>query len=119
MQIDVRSVGDVQILELQGRITFGRGPEQVKSAVRKAVDGGVLKVILDLRGVEFLDSTGIETLVWANSLLVKHGGLLKLLNVRPQIHHLLSITNLLTVLDVYAEEDQALASFSAPPADSG
>ena len=69
-------------------------------------------ILLNLGDVTYIDSSGIGELVSAFTAVRKEGGELKLLNLTQKIQDLLAITKLLTVFDVYENEDEALSSFA-------
>jgi len=113
MQIDERAVGDVTVLDLKGKITLGEGDELLKDKVNSLVNQGRKKIILNLAGVPYIDSAGLGEVVRTFTTVSRQGGSLKLLNLTKRITDLLSITKLLTVLETYESESDAVKSFSA------
>jgi len=113
MQITERSVGDVMVLDIEGKITLGEGDEQLKDKVNSLVNQGHLKMVLNLAEVPYLDSAGLGEVVRAYTTVSRKGGSLKLLNLTKRITDLLSITKLLTVFETFESEDEAVRSFSA------
>jgi anti-sigma B factor antagonist len=113
MQITERSVGDVMLLDIKGKITLGEGDEQLKDKVNSLVNQGQKKMILNLAGVPYLDSAGLGEVVRAYTTVSRQGGNLKLLNLTKRITDLLSITKLLTVFETFDSESDAVQSFSA------
>jgi anti-sigma B factor antagonist len=111
LSIKEREANGVTVLDLSGRITIGEGSVQLREAVRKLLDSGKKKILLNLAGITYVDSSGIGELVSCYTTTGNHGGQLKLLNLTKKIRDLLSITKLLTVFDSYDDEGQALASF--------
>jgi len=75
------------------------------------VAGGSQKILLNLGGVKYIDSSGIGELIANYTTIGRTGGQLKLLNLTEKVQDLLVITKLLTVFDVYDNEADALASF--------
>src|SRR5260370_2467572 len=112
LNIKERQEGDVTILDLSGKITIGEGSVQLREAVRKLLDEGRKKILLNLGDVAYVDSSGIGELVSSYTTTGNQGGHLKLLNLTKQIRDLLTITKLLTVLGTFDSEQEALASFS-------
>ncbi|HLA95577.1 MAG TPA: STAS domain-containing protein [Pyrinomonadaceae bacterium] len=110
--ISERQAGDVTILDLQGKVTIGEGSVALRGAIRRLLGEGKTKLLLNLGGVGYIDSSGIGELVSSFTAVNKEGGTLKLLNLTQKIQDLLAITKLLTVFDVYEDEATALASFS-------
>ena len=111
LNIRERQAGDVTILDLEGKITIGEGNVALRTAVRKLVSEGKKKVLLNLSGVSYMDSSGIGELVSSYTAISNSGGELKLLKLTQKIKDLLTITKLLTVFDVYEDEEEALASY--------
>lgn len=111
LKISERQAGDVTILDLEGKITIGEGSVALRTAVRRLLSEGKKKILLNLGGVSYIDSSGIGELVSSFTTVNKDGGSLKLLNLTQKVQDLLAITKLLTVFDVYEDENEALASF--------
>jgi anti-sigma B factor antagonist len=111
LNLKERQEGDVIILDLSGKITIGEGSVQLREAVRKLLDEGKKKVLLNLGDVAYVDSSGIGELVSSYTTTNNQGGQLKLLNLTKKIQDLLMITKLLTVFETYDNEQAALASF--------
>ena len=113
MQITERTVGDVMVLDVKGKITLGEGDEILKDKVNSLVNQGQRKIILNLADVPYLDSAGLGEVVRAYTTVSRQGGSLKLLNLTKRITDLLSITKLLTVFETFDTENEAVRSFSA------
>ena len=111
LNIRERQAGDVTILDLEGKITIGEGNVSLRSAVRHLAEEGRKKILLNLGGVSYMDSSGIGELVSSHTTITGKAGQLKLLNLQAKIKDLLAITKLLTVFDVYENESEALNSF--------
>ena|SRR2546430_4907877 len=111
LTINQRTVGDVSILDLSGKITIGAGNVQLRDAVRKLIESGHKKILLNLGDVSYVDSSGIGELVSSFTTTSNAGGHLKLLNLTKKIQDLLAITKLLTVFETFTSEDEALKSF--------
>ncbi len=111
LDVKERQAGDVTILDLSGEVRIGDASVALREAMRKLVDSGKTKVLLNLGGVKYMDSTGIGELIANYTTLSRKGGQLKLLNLTERIQNLLVITKLLTVFDAYDNEAEALKSF--------
>jgi anti-sigma B factor antagonist len=112
-ELDVRErqAGDVSILDMSGSVRIGDGAVALRDAVRKLTGEGKKKVLLNLGGVNYMDSSGVGELIANYTTLSRDGGQLKLLNLTDKIQNLLVITKLLTVFDTYDNEAEALSSF--------
>ena len=112
MQIEERTVGDVVVLDLKGRITLGEGDQLLKDKVNSLVNQGRKRIILNLAGVPYIDSAGLGEIVRTYTTVSRQGGQLKLVNLTKRITDLLMITKLLTVFETFDTEPEALKSFS-------
>lgn len=111
LDVKERQAGDVTILDLSGEVRMGDGSIALREAIRKLADGGKTKLLLNLAGVKYVDSSGIGELIANYTTVSRQGGQLKLLNLTDRIQNLLVITKLLTVFDSYEDEAEALKSF--------
>ena len=111
LDIKERQAGDVVVLDMNGKITIGEGSVALRSAIRRLLEEGKKKILLNLAGVGYIDSSGIGELVSSYTAINKEQGQLKLLNLTQKLQDLLAITKLLTVFDVYESESDALNSY--------
>ena len=115
MQLEERMVGDVAIVTVTGEITLKQSRNaMLHDKVRSLVQRGHKHVLVDLAGVSFVDSAGLGELVQTNSTMKNHGGALKLFSPTSRLRELLVLTRLTTVLGMYEDEAQALASVGTP-----
>jgi anti-sigma B factor antagonist len=113
MQIVERTVGDVMILDLKGKMTLGKGDELLKDKINSIVHQGKKKILLNLEDVPYIDSAGLGQVVRTYTTVSRQGGSLKLLNLTKRIQDLLAITKLLTVFETYESEAEAVKSFTS------
>jgi len=111
LNISERQAGDVTVLDLGGRITIGEGSVALRGAIKRLIEEGKKKILLNLGKVSYVDSSGIGELVSSFTTINREGGQLKLLNLSQKIQDLMTITKLHTVFDVYDDETGALNSF--------
>jgi anti-sigma B factor antagonist len=111
MKATNRTVDNVQIISLQGKITIGSGDTQLREVISAAVNSGTNNILLDLSGVTTIDSSGIGELVGSYTTVTNRGGKLKLLHLPAKLNELLHVTQLITVFEVYDNESEAVASF--------
>ena len=112
MKIDERSVGTVKVLDITGQIKFTQGDEMLKDKIHSVVHQGNTKILVNLAGVDYVDSAGLGELVGAYTTVKRAGGAMKLLNLTKKMHDLLSITKLLTVFEAFDNEQEAVKSFN-------
>src|SRR6266581_5746642 len=114
MHIGERTVGDVVIEDVSGKVTLGDGGDvMIKDKMRSLVQQGRKHVLINLGDVSYVDSAGLGEIVQAYATLKKNGGTLKLLNTTKRIKDLLAITKLLTVFECHDSEAAGLESFGA------
>lgn len=113
MEIDERAYGDVTVLTLKGKFTSGEGDQLLNDKLHSLTQRVRMKIVLDLAGVPYIDSTGLQETVRAYTRVWRSGGRLVLSRLTRRIQDLLSITKLLTVIEAYESIDEALASFGA------
>jgi anti-sigma B factor antagonist len=111
LDVKERQAGDVTILDMTGEVRIGEGSISLRDSIRNLADQGKKKVLLNLAGVKYMDSTGVGELIANYTTITRGGGQLKLLNLTDRIQNLLVITKLLTVFDAYENEAEALKSF--------
>ena len=111
LDLKERQAGDVTILDLNGEVRIGDSSVALRDSIRNLADQGKKKVLLNLGGVKYIDSSGIGELIANYTTVKRGGGQLKLLNLTDRVQNLLVITKLLTVFDVYESEAEALNSF--------
>ena len=112
LEVKERQAGDVTILDMKGAVRIGEGSIELRDAIRRLAGEGKKKVLLNLAGVNYVDSSGIGELIANYTTISRQGGQLKLLNLTDRIQNLLVITKLLTVFDAYDNEAEALKSFA-------
>ena len=111
LNISERQVDDVTILDFDGDIIFGQGNVTLRIAIRRLLNKGNKKILLNFSGVKYADSSGIGELASAFIAADREGGQLKLLNLTEKIQYLLEITKLSRVFDIYKNEADAIDSF--------
>jgi anti-sigma B factor antagonist len=112
LNISERQAGDVLVLDLNGDVTFGEGNAALRNAIRRIIDSDKTKILLNFENVCYFDSSGIGELVSGFIAINRVSGQLKLLNLSPRHKEVLSITKLLTVFEIFDNEEKALSSFN-------
>jgi anti-sigma B factor antagonist len=107
-------VADITVLRLSGRLELDEGDLTLRDYVNKLIADERVKIILDLKDVTRIDSAGIGMLVSKYLSARKNGGTIKLLHLTQHSDHLLDITRLVSIFEIFDDEDAALRSFSAP-----
>src|SRR6202795_1100113 len=90
-----REIGGVTVLDLDGRITFGEGGPALRDAIREKLSNGKSKILINLAGTNYMDSSGLGELVSGYRAVKGQGGELKLLNLSkkiPELGHIAHFT---------------------------
>ena len=111
MEIHQREREGIGILDLKGRLVVGQPAGEIREAVLNVQKGGQTRVILNLQGVDYIDSTGLGSLVICFTSLQKAGGALKLVNLNKRNLELLVLTKLSTIFEIFNDEGDAVNSF--------
>jgi anti-sigma B factor antagonist len=111
MKSQIRDVGGVRVMDLDGKITIGSGDVQLRQLVDESLSSGKSNILLNLKGVSHIDSSGIGEMVGCYTTVTRRGGAMKLANLPAKINDILQVTQLITVFDVFENEAEALASF--------
>jgi anti-sigma B factor antagonist len=108
LNIKEREAGDAAILDLDGNIIMGSGSTQLRETIRRLIQEGKEKIILNLAGVKYIDSSGVGELVSSSVALNRAGGQLKLLNLPEKVEEVMALSSLLSIFEVYEDESKAL-----------
>ena len=112
----VRKAGNVAIVDLAGRIVLGDGSGVVRETIKDLVGSGQNNILLNLRDVTYLDSSGLGEIVGSYATVTSLGGDVRLLHAQGKVKELLTITKLYTVFITYDNEAAALNAMAAGPA---
>lgn len=112
LKIDERQTGDVTVLTLSGQMLLDDGDLAFRQRIHDLVDRGLVRVVLDLGGVTYIDSSGVGMLVAKLRTLQQNGGDLKLLNLNRRAESLLGMLKLLIVFERFEDEAAAVRSFA-------
>jgi anti-anti-sigma factor len=111
MQITERSVGDVIVLDLDGRLVVEDGVTPFVERMNALVRHGHKRILLNFALVTYLDSSGVGAVVWKYVTAQKQNSRVKLLHLKRKSQNVLMITKLLTVLEAFDDEQLAIDSF--------
>ncbi len=111
LDIERREREGVAILELKGRITAGDEATSLRQSVEALEQSGSRNIVLDMAGVDYVDSTGLGALVICAIGLQERGGHIKLLSLNRRNVELLVLTKLATVFEIFKTEQDAVNSF--------
>ena len=110
VQIATRTLGDVTVLKLAGRLAVTDSPGLLKESVQAAVLGGARHIVIDLADVQYIDSTRLGELIAAHITVSRKGGRLKLASTPGRIIEMLTMAGLSDVFERFDSTDQAIRS---------
>ena len=111
LEITRRQNKDVTILDLSGKVLIGESNTKLRTTLQVLAQVGKKKILLNLAELSQIDSSGLGEFVAGSASLRRNGGEIKLLNLPKRINELMTITKLLTVFEVYENEETAVNSF--------
>src|SRR5690349_85165 len=111
IQIESREVGRVVVVDVVGRMTLSDSRTQLRDLVHVFTGNGRKKFLINLAGVDFVDSDGLGELTRCYSIVRQVGGEMKLACVHKKVQSLLELTRLINLFDIYSEERVALQAF--------
>ena len=111
LQIEEREKEGIVILDLKGSLTLGDGDLALREKLAAIHRSGKINIVLNLKEVADIDSTGLGTLVFGLAKLRKAGGRLALLNVNRTHLKLFLLTRLALAFEFFADEQDAVNSF--------
>ncbi len=110
LKMSTRSTHGVLVVDCSGRLVFGEESARLRSNVKDLLAQSP-NVVLNLREVNYMDSGGLGTLVSLYTTARSAGGAVKLASLSQHVGNLLQITKLLTVFEVFDDEEAAAESF--------
>src|ERR1700685_4112096 len=110
LKVETRQVKGISVVTCHGRIVLGEEAAGLRDTLKKVLTTS-RQVVLNLAGVDYIDSSGLGTLVGVYSSARAAGADIKLTGVGQRLRDVLQITKLVTVFEVYDTEQEALASF--------
>lgn len=111
MNINVRTRGDVHIIEFQGPLRLGDAVDQFREAVNEALAAAQPRLVVNLAEVPMIDSSGVGVLVKALTSAKQRGGMVHLVNPSKFAVQTLRLVGVLTLFGIFEEEESAIESF--------
>jgi anti-sigma B factor antagonist len=112
VRIESREKNGIVILDLKGKLMGGPDAETFKTAFHKLLEMGSKRVVVNLHGVDWINSTGMGILISGYTTMRRGGGDLKLLHVSDRIQSILYVTKLNLIFKCFENEDEAVSSFT-------
>ncbi|MFQ6113998.1 MAG: STAS domain-containing protein [bacterium] len=112
MQIKEQMRGDVAVISLKGKLMGGPETLAIHEKVKDLVGNKINKVVIDLGGVKWMNSSGLGALMGSMTTLRNAGGELKLAKVTDKVQSLFMITKLITIFETFDGVEEAVSSFN-------
>jgi anti-sigma B factor antagonist len=113
MKIKQETIGDVFVLRLSGQLMGGPDADAVRETILSSLNQGFKNLLVDLKDVSWVNSTGLGILISSHITVSNNGGDLRLMRVSRRIDSIFMVTRLNTVFQVFDSEPEALASFQS------
>jgi anti-sigma B factor antagonist len=110
--VNVRQADGVSLVDVTGRLTSFES-KAFQQMIHGLLKEGHTNIVLNLTGLEYLDSSGIGELVRNYMSVVKRGGAMKVVGLAPRVEEILKVTQLYQVFPEFPDEASALESFAA------
>jgi anti-anti-sigma factor len=108
--IQIRQADKVTLMEISGRLTSFEG-QAFRDAIQRLLRKGENNIVLNLKGLDYLDSSGVGELVRNYLAVIKKGGAMKVVGLAPKVEEILKVTQLYQVFPEFPDEKSALESF--------
>jgi anti-sigma B factor antagonist len=111
MTIKEKMHGTVAVLSLKGNLMGEPDTENLRDKIYSLLQEGFTKIVVDMKGVRWISSTGLGTLIAALTSVRNKSGDLRLANITEKVESLFAITQLVKVFKTYETVDRAIASY--------
>jgi anti-sigma B factor antagonist len=111
LEIQHREREGILLMDLKGRITMGQEVSLFRDAFEKIAEQSAPKLILNMHGVDYVDSTGLGAMVMCSTRVRNSQGIAKLVNVNRRNIELMVMTKIDTIFEVFDDETDAVNSF--------
>lgn len=109
LETQVRDSGGIPVIDVAGEIDLYTAP-QFKRALTDTVDDGHCRILVNMKQVSYMDSSGFGTLLGVTKRVRPGGGSVNLIGCNDAIHRMLHITRLSTVFGLYDDEESAICA---------
>ena len=110
-QVTTRELNRIIVVDVVGRLTLSDSRTQLRDLVHVFTGNGRKTFLINLAGVDFVDSDGLGELTRCYSIVRQVGGEMKLVHVHPRIQALLELTRLINLFEIHTDEHAALQAF--------
>ena len=115
LRIEERPLNGVTLLVLTGEMLLDDGDLMFRRHIHELIDRGRVKILVDLAGVTYIDSSGVGMMAAKLKTARDKGGDIRLLRLNSRGHRLFSVAKLHTAFEIFNDEAMALRSFELRP----
>lgn len=112
IKIQEKMVDDVAVCTIEGKLSGIEGKGQVQDKIRDLMERDIVKIVLDLSKVNWIDSTGLGELIASLSSIKKKNGNMVLASLQSPVQSLLKMTNLTQIFETYESVEEAVGEFA-------
>ncbi len=110
MTVKTDTKSGLLVCQIEGDIDINSSPD-IKKAFDKLISKRSPKIVVNLSGVSYVDSSGLATLVEILKNMRAYGGRIRLSNLSPRVKGLFEITKLDKLFEILQEEEEAVTTF--------
>lgn len=113
MKFEETKINNIHVMRVQeARLDSTISPEFKTQLLRLVENEQVRNILIDLKNVEYVDSSGLGALLFGHRQAKSHSGRMKLVHLNPKVVTLIKIANLENILEGYDDENDAVKSFA-------
>lgn len=109
MQISARHLDKITIFDISGDVDLATSPELRKALLRELREARMPRVILNLKAVRYIDSSGVASLVEGLKVSRDVGARLILFGLNTTVREVLQLSKLVRIFEIYENEEQAVS----------
>ncbi len=113
MELQVETVGEVEVIAATGRLDLV-GANSLKDFIRRRLQDNRVQLVLNMKNVDFINSSGLGAMVSILKDVRLAGGRLALSDLASYVKEIMAITQLINVFEIYETQDEALKTFTSP-----
>lgn len=110
-ETSTRKMGDIDIVEISGRLSLGNTLQSIERSILALIDGGSRKMVVHVKDLEFIDSAGVGMLIGASGSMVQNHGKLRVAGARGTVAHIFETVHLKRVAGVDPDLETACRGF--------
>ena len=112
VKASTRNSGGIGIIEIRGSVAGDGDADALRAVAGDFLEQGIRHAVIDLKKANYLNSSGIGSIIATHTTFRKNGGDVRLTGLSDNVQSLLVITRLIDVFEVYDTLEEAIASFN-------